>query len=65
MNFKRGIRVEFEGAHVEPITDLRIAFDASKSDGTKLNKLDLTIYNMNFANYISSPDTICKPLYAL
>ena len=50
MNFNRGIRVEFEGANVEPITDLRIAFNASKSDGTKLNKLELTIYNMKPAS---------------
>lgn len=50
MNFNRGVRVEFEGANVEPITDLRVAFNASKSDGTKLNKLNLIIYNMKPAS---------------
>lgn len=49
-NFNRGIRIEFEGAEVEPITDLRVIFDASRSDGTKLNKLNLTIFNMKPAS---------------
>lgn len=46
MNFKRGIRVEFDGADVDPIIDLRVAFDVSKSSGETMNKGNITIYNL-------------------
>ena len=36
MLFNRGVRVVFEGADIEPITDLRVVFDVDKSDGEQL-----------------------------
>jgi len=46
MNYKRAIRLEFEGADIDPITDLRIAFDVSKADGGAFNKGKIFIYNL-------------------
>lgn len=46
MNYKRGIRIEFEGADIAPIIDLRVSFDVSKSGGEGLNKGIITIYNL-------------------
>lgn len=46
MNYKRGIRIEFEGADIAPIIDLRVTFDVSKSGGEGLNKGIITIYNL-------------------
>ena len=45
-NFKRTVRVVFEGVDIDPIEDLRVAFDVSKSDGEQLNKGTITIWNM-------------------
>ena len=47
MNFNRAIRVVFEGVDIEPITDLRVAFNVDKSDGEQLNRGVITIYNLN------------------
>lgn len=47
MNFYRAVRVEFENANVDPVTDLRVVFDVEKSDGQTLNHATILIYNLN------------------
>lgn len=47
MNFKRAVRVVFQGIDIDPITDLRVSFSVDKSDGEHLNHGVITIYNLN------------------
>lgn len=44
--FDRSIRLEFEGVDIEPITDLRVAFEIDKNDGLQFNHGLVTIYNL-------------------
>jgi len=45
--FNRNIEVSFEGADINPVTKLRIAFDVSKQDGVQFNVGTIRIYNLN------------------
>src|SRR3989304_1637873 len=45
--FKRSVRVEFTGANINPITNLRVAFEVDKNDGQQFNHALLTIWNLN------------------
>lgn len=57
MQFHREIKVAFDGIDIDTITDLRIIFDANKSDGEQLNKATITIYNLKS----SSRSALSKP----
>lgn len=57
MLLHREIKVAFSGVDIDPITDLRIVFDANKADGEQLNKATITIYNLN----ASSRNKLSKP----
>jgi len=45
--FNRSVRVEFTGANINPITNLRVAFEVDKNDGQQFNHALLTIWNLN------------------
>jgi len=47
MNFKRAVRLSFEGVDVDPITDLSIIFNADKADGEQMNSALITIFNLS------------------
>jgi len=44
--FNREVRVVFEGIDIDPITKLRVQFDADKSDGEAINRCTIHIFNM-------------------
>ena len=57
MQFDRAIKIAFDGVDVEPVTNLRVMFDANKSDGEQLNKATITIFNLR----ASSRSALSKP----
>jgi len=63
--FNRNVEVTFEGADINPVTKLRVAFDVSKQDGVQFNVGTIRIYNLNsssrgaLARIIQSQDDPC------
>ena len=57
MLFHRSIKVAFDGVDIDPVTNLRVIFDANKSDGEQLNKATITIFNLRS----SSRSALSKP----
>lgn len=45
--FNRNVEVTFEGADINPVTKLRVAFDVEKQDGEQFNTGTIRIYNLN------------------
>jgi len=45
--FNRSAQVSFAGVSIQPITDLRIAFEVDKTDGMQFNHGMIEIYNLN------------------
>lgn len=46
-SFRRRIQVAFAGIGIDPITDLRVAFEADKLDGQQVNHALIWIYNLS------------------